>query len=123
MEMQADARYKQPNHRLRYEREVRGWTQQYVAEQLGAEMNIVSRWECGERKPGPYYRQKLSALFGKSAEELGLVEQKAPPDLSSSMSPHAPSIQAVVPGSAITSVEADRANQKSGREEKKSHHW
>ena len=105
--MRADARYKQPNHHLRYEREARGWTQQYVAEQLGAEMNIVSRWECGERKPGPYYRQKLSALFGKSAVELGLVEQQTPPNLSSSMSPHAPSIQAVVPGSAITSVEAD----------------
>ncbi len=72
--MQANARYKQPNHCLRYEREARGWTQQYVAEQLGADMNIVSRWECGERKPGPYYRQKLCALFGKSALELGLVE-------------------------------------------------
>ena len=65
---------RQPNKRLRHEREARGWSQAYVARQLEADANIVSRWESGERKPGPYYRQKLCALFGKSAVELGLVE-------------------------------------------------
>jgi transcriptional regulator with XRE-family HTH domain/tetratricopeptide (TPR) repeat protein len=81
--MQANRKNKRPNARLRSEREARGWTQQYVAEQLGADINIVSRWECGERKPGPYYRQKLIELFGKSAVELGLLEIPTAPPLSS----------------------------------------
>ena len=106
--MQGNTKYKQPNHRLRYERELRGWTQQYVAEHLGADMNIVSRWECGERNPGPYYRQKLSFLFGKSAIELGLVQAQAPPDKSSStIPPRASSIQATVPGTVISTAGAD----------------
>lgn len=105
--MQADTKSKQPNACLRFEREARGWTQQYVAEQLGADMNIVSRWECGERKPGPYYRQKLIELFGKSAMELGLVEAQAPPALSSNSSPHLTSPQAAVPGSTSSRVAAD----------------
>ncbi len=105
--MRADARYKQPNHRLRYEREARGWTQQYVAEQLGADMNIVSRWECGERKPGPRYRQKLSALFGKSAIELGLIDSQAPSDLPSSPIPQSSPDQAVVPGAIMGIVATD----------------
>jgi transcriptional regulator with XRE-family HTH domain len=107
MEMQAHVRYKQPNQRLRYEREVRGWTQQYVAEQLEADMNIVSRWECGERKPGPYYRQKLSALFGKSAVELGLVEAQAPLDLPSNTNLQTSDTQAVVPDTPIRTGPAD----------------
>src|SRR5712691_5690505 len=101
-EMQADTRHKQPNACLRYERETRGWTQQYVAEQLGADMNIISRWECGERKPGPYYRQKLMTLFGKSAVELGLVKADVPPDLSSTSSHHLTSAQNGVPGATTT---------------------
>ncbi len=70
-------------------------------------MNIVSRWECGERKPGPYYRKKLIELFGKSAVELGLVEAQAPPAPSSNSSSHLTSPQALVPGSTAGAVAAD----------------
>jgi tetratricopeptide (TPR) repeat protein/transcriptional regulator with XRE-family HTH domain len=105
--MQVDTRHKQPNARLRYERETRGWTQQYVAEQLEADMNIVSRWENGERKPGPYYRKKLIELFGKGAIELGLVEAQAPPVPSSDASLHLTTPQAVVPGSTAGTIAAD----------------
>src|SRR5579884_2657550 len=76
---------RQPNKRLRHEREARGWSQAYVARQLGADANIVSRWENGERKPGPYYRQQLCALFGKSAVELGLVEAAVEPFATSNL--------------------------------------
>lgn len=110
--MRANAKYKKPNDYLRYEREARGWTQQYVAEQLGADMNIVSRWECGERKPGPYYRQKLSALFGKSAVELGLVKVQAPHGQPSNVSSHASSIQVGAPGTAIGIGAADTSLDK-----------
>ncbi len=108
MEIRKWTREKQPNLRLRHEREARGWTQQYVAEQLGADKNIVSRWECGERKPGPYYRQKLSALFGRSLTALGLIGAYEPPDPSSSSnSKDSSSFQAVIPGTVLPSEMAD----------------
>ena len=58
---------------LRQERIRRNWRQQDVADQLGTTAVTVKRWERGSQQPGAYYRVKLCALFGKSAEELGLV--------------------------------------------------
>jgi len=58
--------------RLVAERLRRRWTQQEVAERLGTTPGNVSRWERGITSPGPYFRSKLSELFGKSAQELGL---------------------------------------------------
>jgi transcriptional regulator with XRE-family HTH domain/tetratricopeptide (TPR) repeat protein len=67
-----------PNHKLRQQRESRGWSQREVALKLQAlfpgvavTANDIRRWEIGERKPGPYYRPKLCALFGVTEEELG----------------------------------------------------
>src|SRR5437588_10956442 len=49
-----------PNNRLRHEREQRGWTREYVAEQIGCpEPKTVGRWERGTTFPSPHYRQKL----------------------------------------------------------------
>jgi transcriptional regulator with XRE-family HTH domain len=59
--------------RLRQERELRGWSRSYIAEQVEADLGTVGRWERGERLPHPHYRQKLCDLFGKSAQELGLL--------------------------------------------------
>jgi transcriptional regulator with XRE-family HTH domain/tetratricopeptide (TPR) repeat protein len=67
---------KQPNDLLRHEREKRGWSQSRVAEAIGADTSMISRWECGERKPEPLYREKLCSLFGKDAVELGFIEPK-----------------------------------------------
>jgi len=73
-----------PNKRLRAERELRGWSQQYVAEQLGADHYYLSRWERGIISPSPYYRSKLCALFGKDAKALGLLpDQDKQPDAQS----------------------------------------
>jgi tetratricopeptide (TPR) repeat protein/transcriptional regulator with XRE-family HTH domain len=63
-----------PNQRLREERELRGWSQKYVADQIGADHYYLSRWEHGITVPSPYYRQKLCELFGKNAKELGLLQ-------------------------------------------------
>jgi transcriptional regulator with XRE-family HTH domain len=63
-----------PNQRLREERELRGWSQKYVADQIGADHYYISRWEHGITVPSPYYRQKLCELFGKNAKELGLLQ-------------------------------------------------
>lgn len=66
-----------PNQLLKTERELRGWSQKYVAEQIGADHYYLSRWEHGSASPSPYYRQKLCALFGKNARELGLLREEA----------------------------------------------
>jgi tetratricopeptide (TPR) repeat protein/transcriptional regulator with XRE-family HTH domain len=63
-----------PNQRLSREREQRGWSQQEVADHLGTTPVNVSRWERGLTTPGPYFRRKLCALFGKPAKVLGLVD-------------------------------------------------
>jgi transcriptional regulator with XRE-family HTH domain len=61
------------NHRLRTERKQQGWTQAKLAEVLGVSTKTVTRWEVGRSMPFPYYREKLSALFGKTVQELGLL--------------------------------------------------
>ncbi|GHO80418.1 tetratricopeptide repeat protein [Ktedonobacter sp. SOSP1-85] len=38
-------------------------------------MITIQRWERGIQQPSAYYRVKLCALFGLSAQELGLVEE------------------------------------------------
>src|SRR5690349_2546192 len=64
-----------PNIRLREARELRGWSQKYVADEIGADRYYLSRWEHGTASPSPFYRQKLCALFGKNARELGLLQE------------------------------------------------
>ena len=52
-------------------REKKGWTQAYVAAQVGASVSTVRQWEKG-RLPYPTSIQKLCALFSMSPQELGL---------------------------------------------------
>ena len=74
---------KKPNQLLRHEREIRGWSQSRLAELIGVDTSMISRWECGERKPEHFYREKLCTLFGKNAVELGFLEQAVPRQLPS----------------------------------------
>ncbi|GHO44129.1 tetratricopeptide repeat protein [Ktedonospora formicarum] len=72
-----------PNQRLRRERELRGWSQSRVAQEIGTDPATVSRWERGLSFPYPYFRERLCDLFGKNAEELGLVHEdvvQTPPE-------------------------------------------
>ena len=62
--------------RLKHERERRGWTQSEVAERIGTTQVNISRWEKSITAPGPYYRQKLGVLFGKTLVELGFVMEE-----------------------------------------------
>ena len=71
------------NERLRQQRIARNWRQQEVADQLEVSLVTVQRWERGLQQPSAYFRVKLCALFGKSAQELGLLEDlslEAPPE-------------------------------------------
>src|SRR5215470_17735314 len=64
-----------PNRLLRAARKERGWTQQQVADRIGAPLSLnVSRWENGTAFPSAYYTERLCQLFGKSVRELGLSQ-------------------------------------------------
>ncbi len=65
-----------PNVLLRHERQLRGWSQAHLAEQIDVPDYYISRWERGEVLPSPYYQQKLCEVFGKTAEELGMLQTK-----------------------------------------------
>ena len=64
------------NEKLRYHRELRGWSQLRVAKALGTEEKRVSEWERGNSKPGPHYRAKILKLFEKNAQEFGFLDQE-----------------------------------------------
>lgn len=61
--------------KLRSERLQRGWSQKILAEKIGSDVKTVSRWERGKTFPDLYNRQRLIEAFGKSAQELGLMEE------------------------------------------------
>src|ERR1039457_3291477 len=77
--------------RLRALREERGWTQQEVAdqisrlawlrrrEQVGVNADMVAKWERGEKRPSPRYRDLLCLLFGTDAQALGIGGGAQPP--------------------------------------------
>ncbi len=66
-----------PNDKLKRERELRGWSQALVAEKIGAQTNLINRWENGHAFPSPYYREKLCSLFDKDAEALDLIKKRS----------------------------------------------
>ncbi len=74
---------REPNVSLRQQRELRGWSRQRLATEIrqrypGAAVTEkeIARWEWGKRKPGPYYQEKLCAIFEMTAEDLGFLSQK-----------------------------------------------
>jgi transcriptional regulator with XRE-family HTH domain len=71
-------RERTPNQRLQEQRVLRGWSHREVALRIeerfpgvAVTANDVRRWENGKRRPGPYYRVKLCAVFGATEEQLG----------------------------------------------------
>lgn len=58
---------------LKREREIRSWSQGYLAELIGTTAPNISRWERAVTFPGLYFRQKLCEVFGKNIQELGLA--------------------------------------------------
>ena len=68
-----------PNTHLKRKRQLRGWSQAYLAEQIDVPARYISRWERGEVSPSSHYQQKLCALFETTAEDLGFVPTVDPP--------------------------------------------
>lgn len=64
-----------PRPKLRALREERGWTQQDVADQVarmawlrehkgaGVNADMVAKWERGDKRPNPRYRELLGQVF------------------------------------------------------------
>src|SRR6266566_7269274 len=62
------------HQQLKRERELRNLSHEELAAKVGTDPKTVSRWESGERFPRPDSREALCKLFGKNAEELGLLK-------------------------------------------------
>ena len=71
-----------PNLHLKRARVQRGWSQEYVAREVGTDAFTVSRWERGVAMASPHFRQQLCTHFGLSVAQLGLVpaEMETPDD-------------------------------------------
>ncbi len=66
------------HEQLRYERERRNWSQADLAEKVGCDTKTVTRWENGNAFPRSDSRRTICELFGKTAEEFGLIEKRMP---------------------------------------------
>ena len=65
------------HEQLLRERKRRGWSQEKVAQLLGIDPKTVGRWERNENFPTIQLHGELCRIFGKSAEELGLVPDES----------------------------------------------
>ncbi|GCE26262.1 hypothetical protein KDA_17460 [Dictyobacter alpinus] len=63
---------------LKYQREVRGWSQARMAEELGTTPNRISAWERNISFPSAYFREKLCSQLDMDAQELGLLTASTP---------------------------------------------
>src|SRR5579885_2190594 len=100
--MQTPETTPQPRLRLTEARTQRGLSQQDVAERIGTTHVNVSRWERGVTKPSPYFRRKLSALFGKTEQELDLLPTPSQPG-------PAPSVPVTAPAQMLPSASVSEA--------------
>ncbi len=77
-------------HPLKVERELRGWSQAKLAEEIGTTTRSVSRWEQGLAMPYPHYRERLCIIFNKTAKELGLLPTANESDIQTTTSEETP---------------------------------
>ena len=62
--------------RIKYERELRGWSQARMAEELETTPNRISTWERNLALPSAYLRERLCALLDTDAQGLGLLQSR-----------------------------------------------
>lgn len=76
--MQKPTQAHMPNAQLRTERQKRGWSRVYIAEQIGvADPKTIGRWERGSAFPSAHFLQKLCELFQMPATKLGLWHEES----------------------------------------------
>jgi transcriptional regulator with XRE-family HTH domain len=61
--------------KVKYFRKIKGWSQEYLARNIGVSLNTVQRWEMEKNEPSPLAREKLMALFREvlDGEQLKLL--------------------------------------------------
>jgi transcriptional regulator with XRE-family HTH domain len=81
-----------PNDALRYQRRMRGWSLQRVADGIatlciertgkrpGVNADMVGEWERGVKRPSPFYQEMLCLLYGCTADKL-LFDVPAVPEV------------------------------------------
>lgn len=95
----------QPRTKLTEARLQRKLSQQQLAERIGTNYVNVSRWERGITRPGPFFRRKLTHLFGRTEEELDLaLTGDTIPTLPSTSTPATAAQNASVPPLSIEST-------------------
>lgn len=68
-----------PNEQFRRERRRRGWSREYIAEQIGiADSKTIGRWERGVAFPRAFYLHRVCALFNMFAEEKSIYHDDEP---------------------------------------------
>ena len=50
-------------HKIRQCRNLKGWTQEQLARNLGVSLNTVQRWESGKTRPSPLAIEKLQEIL------------------------------------------------------------
>lgn len=61
------------NRLLKRAREIRGLSQDDLANLIGTTASTISDWERHQHQPSPYFRDKLCSILEKSPIELGLL--------------------------------------------------
>jgi putative transcriptional regulator len=54
--------------KIRQCRDVKGWTQEQLARNIGVSLNTVQRWESGKTRPSPLAMEKLQELLADVLE-------------------------------------------------------
>jgi transcriptional regulator with XRE-family HTH domain len=49
--------------KVKYLRKIKGWSQEYLARNIGVSLNTVQRWEMERNEPSPLARAKASMSF------------------------------------------------------------
>jgi putative transcriptional regulator len=49
--------------KIRQCRDLKGWTQEQLARNIGVSLNTVQRWESGKTRPSPLAMEKLQELL------------------------------------------------------------
>lgn len=62
------------NEKLSWARAQKGWTQSYLAEQLGVTPVTISRWEHGVQIPRAFYISRICHMLGMAADDLGFAQ-------------------------------------------------
>jgi putative transcriptional regulator len=50
-------------NKIRQCRDIKGWTQEQLARNLGVSLNTVQRWESGKTRPSPLAIEKLQEIL------------------------------------------------------------